>query len=240
MSVERAINNMNAADHTLRAALRQHRLAPPDAAFPRRLKDFADACESQQIACDYASQEGLGWEPLPPARRLPAADEGPASYGRSSTTRGKTSAARLKASASPQWLAPSANSPPPYASCPRQSPKQTGRSHLTYGTAELIAADPLRRQPTFGIVAGTAAPSSRQQPRGLRPRYDESAVFCLTLQPGSRWPLAHGHRLSKRLREHWSPPPPTNPSLLRRTRSLSAHRAPRTCAPAQVVGLRLS
>jgi hypothetical protein len=71
MSVERAINNMNAADHTLRAALRQHRLAPPDAAFPRRLKDFADACESQQIACDYASQEGLGWEPLPPARRLP-------------------------------------------------------------------------------------------------------------------------------------------------------------------------
>ena len=71
MSVERAINNMNAADHTFRSALRQHRLAPPDAGFSRRLKDFSDACESQQIACDYATQEGLGWEPLPPARRLP-------------------------------------------------------------------------------------------------------------------------------------------------------------------------
>ena len=71
MSVERAINNMNAADHTFRAALRQHRLAPPDAGFPRRLKDFADACESQQIACDYAAQEGLGWEPMPAARRPP-------------------------------------------------------------------------------------------------------------------------------------------------------------------------
>jgi hypothetical protein len=71
MSVERAINNMNAADHTFRAALRQHRLAPPDAGFSRRLKDFADACESQQIACEYAAQEGLGWEPLPPARRPP-------------------------------------------------------------------------------------------------------------------------------------------------------------------------
>jgi hypothetical protein len=69
MSVERAINNMNAADHTFRAALRQHRLAPPDADFSRRLKDFADACESEQISCDYAAQEGLGWEPMPAARR---------------------------------------------------------------------------------------------------------------------------------------------------------------------------
>jgi hypothetical protein len=71
MSVERAINNMNAADHTFRAALRQHRLAPPDDGFSRRLKDFADACESEQIACDYAAREGLGWEPMPAARRSP-------------------------------------------------------------------------------------------------------------------------------------------------------------------------
>jgi hypothetical protein len=69
MSVQRAINNMNAADHTWRAALRQHRLAPPDPGFSRRLKDLADACESQQISCDYAAQEGLGWEPMPHARR---------------------------------------------------------------------------------------------------------------------------------------------------------------------------
>jgi hypothetical protein len=69
MSVERAINNMNAADHTFRSALREHRVAPPDADFSRRLKKFADACESQQIACDYAAQEGLGWEPMPAAKR---------------------------------------------------------------------------------------------------------------------------------------------------------------------------
>jgi hypothetical protein len=71
MSIERAINDMNAADHTFRAALRQHRLAPPDAQFARRLKELADACESEQIACDYAAEEGLGWEPMAPARRLP-------------------------------------------------------------------------------------------------------------------------------------------------------------------------
>jgi len=71
VSVQRAINNMNAADHTWRAALRQHRLAPPDVDFAPRLKDFADACESQEISCDYAAQEGLGWEPMPAATRLP-------------------------------------------------------------------------------------------------------------------------------------------------------------------------
>ncbi|MGH2869072.1 MAG: hypothetical protein ACRDNK_16120 [Solirubrobacteraceae bacterium] len=85
MSVERAINNMNAADHTWRAALRQHRLAPPDDHFPRRLRDFADACESQQIAGDYAAQEGLGWEPMPPARRLPPPELRPDSGRRGPT-----------------------------------------------------------------------------------------------------------------------------------------------------------
>ncbi len=95
MSVERAINNMNAADHTFRSALRQHRLAPPDAGFPRRLKDFADACESQQIACEYAAQEGLGWEPLPPARRLPPPELRPDS--------GRRGPAELWAKFDPAW-----------------------------------------------------------------------------------------------------------------------------------------
>jgi len=58
MSVERAINNMNAADHTWRAALRQHRLAPPDDGFSRRLKDFADACVV--LLRDKAASERLG------------------------------------------------------------------------------------------------------------------------------------------------------------------------------------
>jgi hypothetical protein len=35
----------------------------PDAAFSRRLKKFADACESQQIACRYATRGDPGWEP---------------------------------------------------------------------------------------------------------------------------------------------------------------------------------
>jgi hypothetical protein len=39
----------------------------PDAAFSRRLKKFADACESQQIACRYATRGDPGWEPTPDA-----------------------------------------------------------------------------------------------------------------------------------------------------------------------------
>ncbi len=71
MSVERAINNMNAADMTFRSALRKHRLAPPDGGFSSRLAEFSDACESQQIATKYAAEEGLGWEPMPTANRQP-------------------------------------------------------------------------------------------------------------------------------------------------------------------------
>jgi hypothetical protein len=177
MSVERAINNMNAADHTFRSALRQHRLAPPDAGFPRRLKDFADACESQQIACEYAAQEGLGWGPT-------AAVGGPLSCGRSSIPHGTTLAKRLRASASPRSLAPSASWPRSRATCPPRSPKKTGRRCLACSTAEPIAEDPTGRQPTFGIVARTTAPSSRKEPRRLRPRYDESPVF---LFDGAAW-----------------------------------------------------
>jgi hypothetical protein len=73
MSAERAITQLRAAETRWSSALRQHRLAPPDADFSRRLRDFADACEQQQAAYAYAAQAGLGWDPLPPAaaRRPP-------------------------------------------------------------------------------------------------------------------------------------------------------------------------
>ena len=52
---------------------------------------------------------------------------------------------------------------------PPRSPNKTTRSCLACKAAESIAEDPLGRRPTFGIVAGTAAASSRKQPRRLRP-----------------------------------------------------------------------
>jgi hypothetical protein len=74
MSAERAVTQLRAAETRWTSALRQHRLAPPDEGFSRRLRDFADACEQQQTAYAYAAQAGLGWDPLPPAseRRPPA------------------------------------------------------------------------------------------------------------------------------------------------------------------------
>lgn len=73
MTVERAVTQLRTAENRWSAALRQHRLAPPDKDFSRRLRDFADACEQQQAAFAYAAQAGLGWDPLPPAvaRRPP-------------------------------------------------------------------------------------------------------------------------------------------------------------------------
>ena len=183
MSVERAINNMNAADHTFRSALRQHRLAPPDAGFPRRLKDFADACESQQIACEYAAQEGLGWEPLPPARRMPPPELRPDS-GR----RGPAAPVHLAS-----W-------PRSRATCPPRSPKKTTRSCLACSTAEPIAEDRLGRQPTFGMWRRPAPRRAENSPAGAAPAV-RRRVRCLylTAQLDPRWPVGRGHRSSRRL-----------------------------------------
>jgi hypothetical protein len=73
MSADRALTELRAAESRWNSALRQHRLAPPDDGFSRRLRDFADACEQQQAAYSSAAQAGLGWDPLPPAsaRRPP-------------------------------------------------------------------------------------------------------------------------------------------------------------------------
>jgi hypothetical protein len=63
MSVERAMDQLRNADRRWGSALAQHRLAPPDAGYPRRLRDLADACEQEQIAYEYASRQGLAWDP---------------------------------------------------------------------------------------------------------------------------------------------------------------------------------
>ena len=243
MSVERAINNMNAADHTFRSALRQHRLAPPDAGFPRRLKDFADACESQQIACDYAAQEGLGWEPMPAARRLPPPElrpdsgrRGPAElWAKFDPGMGGPWTKRLRASASPPWLVHSASWPRSRATCPPRSPKKTSRSCLACSTAEPIAEDPLGRQPTFGMWRGPAprrAATAPQAPPAIRRR-----VRCLylTAQLDPRWPVGRGHRSSRRLST-------TSPSCRPRIAAFYAEHAPfqhiatrELCAPTHVV-----
>jgi hypothetical protein len=64
---------LTASESRWSTALAQHRLAPPDDGFARRLRDFADACEQQQESFRYAASEGLAWQPLPPAsaRRPP-------------------------------------------------------------------------------------------------------------------------------------------------------------------------
>ncbi len=66
MSVETAISQLRTAEHSWQSALKQHRLAPPDAGYSRRLRDLANACEQQQIAFQYAAKAGVGWDPFPP------------------------------------------------------------------------------------------------------------------------------------------------------------------------------
>ena len=70
MSVERAVGQLRSAEQRWSAALVQHRLAPPDAGYARRLRDLADACEQQQVAYQYAATQGLGWDPPPAAAVL--------------------------------------------------------------------------------------------------------------------------------------------------------------------------
>jgi hypothetical protein len=49
------------------AAMRQHKLAPPDAGFSQRLRDLADAAGAEQVAWEHAHAAGLLWRPVPGA-----------------------------------------------------------------------------------------------------------------------------------------------------------------------------
>lgn len=49
------------------AAMRAHKLAPPDAGFATRLRTLADAAASEQVALEHAHASGLLWRPVPGA-----------------------------------------------------------------------------------------------------------------------------------------------------------------------------
>ena len=50
-------------------AMRAHVLAPPDAGFPQRLRNLADAAAREQAAWEEAHTIGLMWRPIPGAER---------------------------------------------------------------------------------------------------------------------------------------------------------------------------
>jgi hypothetical protein len=49
------------------AAMRAHKLAPPNAGFAQRLQNLADAAETEQVAWEHAHAAGLLWRPVPGA-----------------------------------------------------------------------------------------------------------------------------------------------------------------------------
>jgi hypothetical protein len=48
-------------------AMRDHKLAPPDAGFAARLRQLAHAAEREQVAWEHAHSAGLMWKPIPGA-----------------------------------------------------------------------------------------------------------------------------------------------------------------------------
>jgi hypothetical protein len=49
------------------AAMRAHKMAPPDADFAHRLADLAEAASIEQVAWEHAHAAGLLWRPVPGA-----------------------------------------------------------------------------------------------------------------------------------------------------------------------------
>ena len=62
--VMRAVREASAA---WAEAMRAHKLAPPDAGFPRRLEALAKAAATEQVAWEHAHAHGLMWRPVPGA-----------------------------------------------------------------------------------------------------------------------------------------------------------------------------
>src|ERR1700754_2774943 len=49
------------------AAMRAHKLAPPDPGFASRLRALAEAASNEQVAWEHAHAAGLLWRPIPGA-----------------------------------------------------------------------------------------------------------------------------------------------------------------------------
>jgi hypothetical protein len=68
------------------AAMRAHKLAPPDAGFAGRLRDLSEAAATEQVTWEHAHAAGLLWRPVPGAENaLPPYELRPATGRRGPT-----------------------------------------------------------------------------------------------------------------------------------------------------------
>ena len=61
VEVAKIVERMMSAGQSWESALDAHALAPPDAAFPRRLRALSEAAAEQAAAFELAAEGGLGW-----------------------------------------------------------------------------------------------------------------------------------------------------------------------------------
>jgi hypothetical protein len=65
-----AVDQVLLADRLWNAALEASEFAPPDAGFAVRVRGVADASEQEAAALRLADRSGVGWNPVPNARRM--------------------------------------------------------------------------------------------------------------------------------------------------------------------------
>jgi hypothetical protein len=61
------LDRFEEAENRWGAAMRAHRLAPPDAGFATRLRTLGEAAAEEAAVCRDASELGLAWRPVPGA-----------------------------------------------------------------------------------------------------------------------------------------------------------------------------
>jgi hypothetical protein len=65
-----AVDQVRLADQHWNAALEASEFAPPDPGFGARVRGVADASEQEAAALRLADSTGVGWNPVPDARRM--------------------------------------------------------------------------------------------------------------------------------------------------------------------------
>jgi hypothetical protein len=65
-----AVDQVRLADQRWNAALEASEFAPPDPGFSARVRGVADASEQEAAALRLADRSGVGWNPVPNARRM--------------------------------------------------------------------------------------------------------------------------------------------------------------------------
>ena len=65
-----AVDQVRLADRLWSAALEASEFAPPDPGFAARVRGVADASEQEAAALRLADTSGVGWNPVPDARRM--------------------------------------------------------------------------------------------------------------------------------------------------------------------------